>query len=254
MKAIGRDVPLPPQRGAFSKARTEQLRPDADPIGPRERWCHEWSRRLRPLFLVLGPTAALGACLTAFAVFVAGGAAGFVWWQQHHTFAGMPPIDPSRPGIWIGLVVTAVSSALIPTTRQLSSWLATLVLRGGWDDHRALLDLEQDLGEDAAPTVLWDALVRQQAAGAGARPETVIRWVRSVRQAPPEEWRGHLLALREHLKDGEALAQDTIATDPRGGIALVTFGGAPYESAELTTLTRRAADGIRDLLALLPPT
>ncbi|MCB9685717.1 MAG: hypothetical protein H6735_11815 [Alphaproteobacteria bacterium] len=253
MTRIGRDVPLPPERGRFTKVRTEQLRLDTDPVGPRERWCQDAARRLRPVPLALGVLAMVGVAITVSTVFSAGGAAGFVWWMQHHTFDGAPPIDLGRPWVWRGVALTLGSMALAPAVHAAANHLERLVQRGGWDDHRALRELAPDAGVLPPATEVWDALVRRQVAGQGARPETVIRWLRSVREPPTEAARAHLLALREHFKDGEALAQTTITADPRGGIAHVVFGGVPYEAAELTTLTRRAAEGVRDLLATLPP-
>jgi hypothetical protein len=249
--AVGRDVPLVPERGRWVPVRGSHLLQDTDPLGPDERACADLARPLG------------GATIGGLIVFQVGlvttlTALGSATNAPQNALRGiggnqdlLVPTDGSllTTGVWLGLALTGLALVGMPSCWFARVWLLRLAHTGGWHGWTLAraVDPEGTLSDEAR----WRAILQREAATGGARPESVVRWVRALAAPPDPALRPWVSGLREHLKDGEAQAQQATASAP-GGVAEVPFAGRSYEASELAGLCRTGLEHVREVLVRMP--
>lgn len=238
-----------PWLGPRSELRFE----DTDVIGTDGRACERWGKTL-----AAGPV--VGICVMQLGVNIAISAAargmGDTLEVMRLTMLGQtPPFDASAllaNGVFLAAVALAVLGLLsVPTTWVVGRRLRAAARDGGMYGTRLLRRVDAGLGGHASREERWREALRLETEGDGARPETTIRWLRSLETPPDGSLRPMLVDLRERFKLAHSLCQDAMLADRDGGLASMSLGGRNYEAAMLATLCLRAVDGLRDVLALI---
>jgi hypothetical protein len=232
--------------------RGDRTRSDDDWVGPDERRCASAARDLARVHVAMAVLLQVGVVLVGYSVSRSTNAAE----NALRGLGGRTDLAlPTEPGWWtptmlaglaaIGMAVLGVASGF-----WLRAWLLARAKDGGLYGWRATAAVDPDgnLQRDAR----WQAILALESTGAGARPESVVRWARALRAAPPSELRPWLTSVREHLKDGQEAAVRATTADPAGGAASLEFAGARYEAAELASLCAEALAHLRDVLARVP--